>query len=398
MTKRNYSNVAPPLPLSVAVTAAATTLTVSSTAGYPAAPFLLGLERGTTNEEVVLCTASTATTFTVTRAYDGTAAKTHAIGAMVEHTVAAIDYREASLTPMTTTERNALTGVNLWEGLVVSNTTLDTLDVYHGGAWISLVRGDDGRLSDARTPTTHTHTKSQITDFAHTHAIGDLPVAASGVSNTTQVVRADDARLSNARTPTTHSHAIGDLPVAASGVSSATQVVRADDARLADARTPTAHNHDDRYYTETESNNLYAPKANPTFTGTVSGVTATHVGLGNVHNARQAYSNKGGNEQAAAASGTSGTVTLDCNSASVFTLTPTAAVTTLSITNEPAAGTACTITLIVSQGGVAYPIAAPSGTTWLGTQPTQVASKKCAITYLTTDGGATWVASGAVQN
>lgn len=93
---RNYSNTAPPISLTVAASAAATVLTVASTTGYPAAPFLLGLERGTANEEVVLCTATTATTFTVTRGYDGTSAKAHVIGTSVEHTVAAMDYREAT--------------------------------------------------------------------------------------------------------------------------------------------------------------------------------------------------------------------------------------------------------------------------------------------------------------
>lgn len=40
----------------------------------------------------------------------------------------------------------------------------------------------------------------------------------------------------NAKAAGTHSHAIADLPVAASGTSSSTQLVRADDARLSDAR------------------------------------------------------------------------------------------------------------------------------------------------------------------
>ena len=79
----------------MAVDSAATTLTVNSTAGYPEPPFTIGLERGTANEEVVLCTAKSGTTFTVTRAYDGTTGKAHAIGTSVEHTVAAIDYVEA---------------------------------------------------------------------------------------------------------------------------------------------------------------------------------------------------------------------------------------------------------------------------------------------------------------
>lgn len=96
MAVRNFLNGAPLLPLAVGVNAAAVTLEVSSTAGYPAAPFTLALERGTPNEEVVLCTATTATTFTVTRGWDGTTAKSHSIGAVIEHTTAAIDYNEAN--------------------------------------------------------------------------------------------------------------------------------------------------------------------------------------------------------------------------------------------------------------------------------------------------------------
>lgn len=96
MARRNFVNGAPLLTLSSGVNAAAVTLTVSSTSGYPAAPFTLALERGTVNEEVVLCTGLTATTFTVTRGWDGTTAKTHASGAIVEHTTTAADYDDAN--------------------------------------------------------------------------------------------------------------------------------------------------------------------------------------------------------------------------------------------------------------------------------------------------------------
>ncbi len=60
---------------------------------------------------------------------------------------------------------------------------------------------------------------------SHTHAIGDLPVASSGTSNTTQVVRADDSRLSNSRTPTAHAstHATaGSDPIAPADIGAAT--------------------------------------------------------------------------------------------------------------------------------------------------------------------------------
>lgn len=106
----------------------------------------------------------------------------------------------------------------------------------------------------------------------------------------------------------------------------------------------------------------------------------------------------GGDEAVAAASGTSGTVTLDCSAASVFTLSPTADVTTLTISNPPATGRACTITLVVTQGGTPRAIATPAGGIFLvGASPTQVASKVCVFTYLTVDGGTTWVCSGGVQ-
>jgi len=105
----------------------------------------------------------------------------------------------------------------------------------------------------------------------------------------------------------------------------------------------------------------------------------------------------GGAEKVAAASGTSGTVTLDLNSASVFTLTPTAAVTTLSITNVPTSR-AVSVRLCVTQGGTPYAIATPSGGVFYGAAtPTPVSSKKTIYDYFTVDGGTSWHCSGTNQ-
>lgn len=52
------------------------------------------------------------------------------------------------------------------------------------------------------------------------------------------VITGADSRLTDARTPTSHTHAIADLPVASSGESSSSKLPRADDSRLSDSRVP----------------------------------------------------------------------------------------------------------------------------------------------------------------
>lgn len=82
-----------------------------------------------------------------------------------------------------------------------------------GGATIAQVR-DRTTHTGAQPTSTVTGLDGQLANKApliHSHLIGDLPVAPSGTSNTTQVVRADDSRLSNTRNPNLHSgtHASG---------------------------------------------------------------------------------------------------------------------------------------------------------------------------------------------
>jgi len=97
MARRHYSNTAQPVALTASATNVATSLQVSTTAGYPATPFTIGVERGTADEEIMLVTAvPDGTHFTVTRGYDGTTAKAHDDGSSVEHCVIAMDYDQAN--------------------------------------------------------------------------------------------------------------------------------------------------------------------------------------------------------------------------------------------------------------------------------------------------------------
>jgi hypothetical protein len=75
----------------------------------------------------------------------------------------------------------------------------------------------DSRLSDARTPTSHTHTIANVTNLqtaldgkqasgSYAPATGIAPSAITGTA-----VITTDSRLSDARTPTTHTHTITNV-------------------------------------------------------------------------------------------------------------------------------------------------------------------------------------------
>lgn len=126
----------------------------------------------------------------------------------------------------------------------------------------------------------------------------------------------------------------------------------------------------------------------------------TNLGLGTAATtaaADYATSTGGGREKTAALSATTGTATGNLNNASIFTVTPTGNIT-LAFSNVPATGTACTVTVIVTQGGTVRTVTPPTGTKWMGAAaPTQVANKACAFSFVTVDGGSTWYASAAVE-
>lgn len=89
------------------------------------------------------------------------------------------------VTPMTTTERDALSGIALWEGRVILNTTDDRIQRYEGGVWKSI--SDLSDLADYALAD-HTHGTmgaavnhlailtnwSQGSSYSNYHVIGDL--------------------------------------------------------------------------------------------------------------------------------------------------------------------------------------------------------------------------------
>ncbi len=96
MALRNYSNNAVETTLQSPVDDTTATLQVGSMSGWPAVPHPAILDPDTIKEEVVLVTAVSGTTLTVTRGYDGTVALSHSTGAVVKHGAIAVDFREAN--------------------------------------------------------------------------------------------------------------------------------------------------------------------------------------------------------------------------------------------------------------------------------------------------------------
>jgi len=93
---RYYSATAQDTTLTSAATNSSTSIVVAATTGYPTSyPFILALDYNTSAEELVAVTNASGLTLTVTRAYNGTTAQAHAVGAVVRHVITAQDLTDA---------------------------------------------------------------------------------------------------------------------------------------------------------------------------------------------------------------------------------------------------------------------------------------------------------------
>ena len=165
--------------------------------------------------------------------------------------VIVVDYNEGSIDSHSDVDTSAKIdgyilrwneGVGVWEpspdqtgaGGTLTINDLDTLAELNSIVQdATLIDTGDARLSDARTPTAHTHTASEVTDFdtevANNTAVA-LNTAKTGVTGTeleatdldslakinaiitdATLIDTGDARLSDARTPTSHNHTASEV-------------------------------------------------------------------------------------------------------------------------------------------------------------------------------------------
>ncbi len=82
---------------------------------------------------------------------------------------------------------------------------------------------------------------ASIKQAATTSATGVVELATDGEATAGKVVQGNDARMSNARTPTSHGNEAHSSTFVDAAGAAAAAPVQDDDSRLSDARTPTAH-------------------------------------------------------------------------------------------------------------------------------------------------------------
>lgn len=117
-----YSNIAVPTTLSGNINNSAVSCTVASTTGWPSStPYVVALDFGTSNEELVKVTANAAGTLTITRAFGGTSAVSHSNGAVVRHVYNAQDATDFR------THEGGVSGVHGVAGTIVGTTDAQTL-------------------------------------------------------------------------------------------------------------------------------------------------------------------------------------------------------------------------------------------------------------------------------
>lgn len=119
---RFYSSIAAVTNLQVTANPSDVSFQVASSSGWPGSfPFIVSLDYGAANEELVLVTSGGPNIFQATRAYDGTSSSTHNAGAVVRHVSSAIDFTDSR------THEASTTGVHGVSGTFVDTTSTQTL-------------------------------------------------------------------------------------------------------------------------------------------------------------------------------------------------------------------------------------------------------------------------------
>lgn len=127
MARRQYKGNSQQTAITSPMASGDLSMTVADGSTLPTgtSPFVLTIDLGATGEEKMLCTARTGNSITIgTRGYDGTTAAAHATGAVVRHTLSAVDLDEANAHINATSAAHAATAISNTPAGTVAATTV----------------------------------------------------------------------------------------------------------------------------------------------------------------------------------------------------------------------------------------------------------------------------------
>lgn len=190
VVRRHYINNAPVTSLSAGVTSIATVIPVVTATGFPTSfPWTGVIDAGTASAEEVLVTSAAGLNLTVTRAYDGSSASSHVLGAVFAHVATQLDYDEANVHHLATTavhgvaaslvgttDVQTLSNKTLSAPVLSGTTTAGPINVAGAVAATGAVSGTTGTFSAAVSGTTGTFTGA---------VAGTSGTFSAGVSSTT---------------------------------------------------------------------------------------------------------------------------------------------------------------------------------------------------------------------
>ena len=213
---RYYSSTAAKTTLSSAVDSSSTSIQLAAPSGLPSQyPYTLILEKDTANEEIVQVNSVTGSSYGVTRGVDGSTAKAHGVGALVEHGVSARDFTESRAHEIATSA-HGVTGdvVGTGGSQTLTNKTLTTAtlgsDMSAGGF----------KITNLATPTSSSDAVRK--DFADAQVAAAATSAASAsTSATSAATSATSAAASATAAATSAASALTSQTAAATSASSA---------------------------------------------------------------------------------------------------------------------------------------------------------------------------------
>jgi hypothetical protein len=137
-----YSSTAVQTALSGSISAGATSVTVGDTTGWPVSyPFIVALDYGVAGEELVKVTNNSANTLTIVRAFNGTSAASHSLGAVARHVYCAQDATDFRTHEVATATVHGVAGtiVGTSDSQTLTNKTYNA--GIFSGAWTGTMAG-----------------------------------------------------------------------------------------------------------------------------------------------------------------------------------------------------------------------------------------------------------------